>query len=366
MRVPRWQNVGFIMAAAVSAPAATAPLVIYDGEPSAPAHIALADGTATLDPAVSPVDPRGSSVVTEITTGQHSGVAALRWDVAWGVNSVSNAAYGGTFDWNWTNFNAASASVRDASGAIAVRMWVRADAPGINSLVMWLTDSAGGVSTHPVLIAGAPAVVSTSPDYPVNATPIAALSVSWEKVLIPMSLFTGQDNTKLWGANFISYSQFSGAGGSTIYFDDVVFTYAPTVVNAVAVGAPVVGNGTVTRSLSVLGDDDDGEPGLTYTWTSSPAGVAFSANNSNAAKASIATFSADGPYTITATITDADGFSVASSNSAVIVGTGTPSPSATSPYVGFPNSSSGHHCGLGGGLGLIAAGAFWLRRRRGP
>jgi hypothetical protein len=87
----------------------------------------------------------------------------------------------------------------------------------------------------------------------------------------------------------------------------------PIVVTpAQASDSPVTGT---TTNLSVLGDDAAGEANLTYSWTAvnPPAGVTFSANNSNAAKNTIVTFTGAGSYTFMATITDAAGLSVTSS-----------------------------------------------------
>ena len=70
---------------------------------------------------------------------------------------------------------------------------------------------------------------------------------------------------------------------------------------------PVTGT---TCNLSVLGADDAGESNLTYTWSTTgtpPAAVNFSANGSNAAKNTTATFSKAGNYSFQVTITDAGG-----------------------------------------------------------
>jgi len=85
---------------------------------------------------------------------------------------------------------------------------------------------------------------------------------------------------------------------------------APTVASAAAVTASTA----TTRTLAVLGADNGGEGSLTYVWSrpSGPASVSFSANNSNAAKNTVATFTALGSYTLRATITDAQGLSVTS------------------------------------------------------
>jgi len=79
----------------------------------------------------------------------------------------------------------------------------------------------------------------------------------------------------------------------------------PTVITpATAAQSPVTGTST---NLSVLGGDDAGETRLTYTWSvvgTPPAPVSFSANGTNAAKNTTATFAASGTYTLKATISD--------------------------------------------------------------
>jgi hypothetical protein len=82
---------------------------------------------------------------------------------------------------------------------------------------------------------------------------------------------------------------------------------SPTVVTpATANPNPVTG---ISANLSVLGADNSGEASLTYAWSlqSGPAGAptpAFSANGTNAAKNTTATFAQAGPYTFLVTITD--------------------------------------------------------------
>jgi regulation of enolase protein 1 (concanavalin A-like superfamily) len=91
---------------------------------------------------------------------------------------------------------------------------------------------------------------------------------------------------------------------------------APTVASPAA-AAPSLVTGKTTN-LSVLGDDDAGEANLTYTWTtaSAPSGVSlpsFSANGTNAAKNTVATFYRAGTYTFQVFITDTGGLSTSSS-----------------------------------------------------
>jgi hypothetical protein len=73
----------------------------------------------------------------------------------------------------------------------------------------------------------------------------------------------------------------------------------------VATAAHVVSQTTTTAALAVLGADAAGEASLTYTWqVAGPAPVSFSANGTNAAKNTTATFAAAGSYTFQVTITD--------------------------------------------------------------
>lgn len=88
---------------------------------------------------------------------------------------------------------------------------------------------------------------------------------------------------------------------------------APTIAQAATASANPVVNSNTTN-LSVLGADDGGEANLTYTWAvSGPAAVTFSANGTNAAKNTTATFTKTGTYTFTVTIKDAGGLTTTSS-----------------------------------------------------
>ena len=83
---------------------------------------------------------------------------------------------------------------------------------------------------------------------------------------------------------------------------------------APAAASPNTVTGT-TCNLSALGADDTGESNLTYTWSTTgtpPAAVSFSANGSNAAKNTTATFSKAGNYSFQVTITDPSGLTATS------------------------------------------------------
>ncbi|MGN6368776.1 MAG: hypothetical protein ACTHN5_10990 [Phycisphaerae bacterium] len=98
-------------------------------------------------------------------------------------------------------------------------------------------------------------------------------------------------------------------------FAGVQVNQNPTVATASS-ASPVT---NATAGLSILGADDNGEANLTYTWSATgPAPVSYSLNATNAAKATIATFTKAGKYIFTCLITDAGGLSI-SSNTTVSV-----------------------------------------------
>lgn len=118
------------------------------------------------------------------------------------------------------------------------------------------------------------------------------------------------------GTYYVRVFQYSGNTPYTLSLSATVVApnLAPTVAQAARAISSVVAGTSV--NLSVLGADDGGEPNLTYTWTvAAPTGAVaptFSANGSNAAKNTTATFRTAGDYTFTATIKDGSGLSVTS------------------------------------------------------
>lgn len=147
----------------------------------------------------------------------------------------------------------------------------------------------------------------------------------WLKVVRSGNGYTGSYSydgaawTQLGARTFtMNSSAFVGlaVGNGSATFSDVSVTptvnTAPTVANPAAANpSPVTGT---TTNLSVLGADNVGEPALSYTWSATgPAGVTFSADDTNAAKNTTATFSQAGSYELTATLTDAGGLTTTSS-----------------------------------------------------
>jgi uncharacterized repeat protein (TIGR03803 family) len=94
---------------------------------------------------------------------------------------------------------------------------------------------------------------------------------------------------------------------------------SPTVATAAAANPnPVT---STTTNLTVLGADAGGESNLTYTWatTGTPPGpVVFSANQTNAAKSTTASFTSPGTYNFTVTITNLSNLSTTSSVQVVV------------------------------------------------
>ena len=124
------------------------------------------------------------------------------------------------------------------------------------------------------------------------------------------------------GSGFYTAAGSGGAGpatisatsGSIVGSANVAVSNATPTVATAAAASPLSVFGTSTL-LSVVGSDDGGESNLTYTWSTigtPPATIAFSANDSNAAKDTTASFTKAGDYQFLVTIADAEGLSVTS------------------------------------------------------
>lgn len=99
-------------------------------------------------------------------------------------------------------------------------------------------------------------------------------------------------------------AEYDGKRGTAMV--SVVLGAAPRITAGPTATPNPVTMGTTT-ALSVTADDDEGEAQLTYSWrmVNGPAGVAFSPNNSNAAKQTTATFTAAGRYDLQVEVKDA-------------------------------------------------------------
>jgi hypothetical protein len=158
------------------------------------------------------------------------------------------------------------------------------------------------------------------------------------------------------GADSFTFTVNDGALSSTAAMVSITVTTvantAPLVSAATATPSPVTGT---TTALSATASDDAGETALIYTWTAAgPEAVAFSPNGSNAAKASTATFTKVGSYTLTVTAKDA----------ANLTGTRTVAVTVSEASTSDAGSEKGSGgCGSGGGIASLIVVLFGLALR---
>ncbi len=141
------------------------------------------------------------------------------------------------------------------------------------------------------------------------------------------------------GTTVVKAMAFTATAQSAVASATFILDQVPTVATA-ASATPNPVSGTTTQ-LSVLGADNGGETNLSYAWSTTgtpPATVAFSANRSNAAKITTATFSKVGTYTFLVTISDALALSVTSSVTVTV--TATPSGITVSPPLAWIEQGS--------------------------
>ena len=122
-------------------------------------------------------------------------------------------------------------------------------------------------------------------------------------------LFTAPATT---GSTTITATSGSSSASATVTITPP--NQAPTVATAASASPNPVTSTTTT--LSVFGADDNGEANLTYTWAlvgTPPATVSYSINGNNAAKTTVATFTANGSYNFLVTIKDSGGLTTTSS-----------------------------------------------------
>jgi hypothetical protein len=159
------------------------------------------------------------------------------------------------------------------------------------------SDPAGTMEAPVRVVAGTYNIGARAGDYSGISLDTSSASTFW----------AGNEYGKFgWGTWL---AEFQVTGSSTTDQPPTVATPASATPN------PVTGT---TAALSVLGADDTGESKLSYTWSvlSAPAGVpnpTFSANGSNAAKNTTATFYQPGSYTFLVMITDPAGLTATSS-----------------------------------------------------
>src|SRR5262249_51042217 len=142
----------------------------------------------------------------------------------------------------------------------------------------------------------------------------ATSSTATNSITNPTNIVPTTSSVSGLSSNF-SYA-FPGYSITVLQFTATVDT--PTVATPASANPSTV-DGKSTN-LAVLGADSAGEANLTYTWSASGPGlVNYSANGTNAAKNTTATFTQTGTYIFTVTIANpAIGSSVTSSVSVVV------------------------------------------------
>ncbi len=177
-------------------------------------------------------------------------------------------------------------------------------------------NTTGTPNNTAIDISGLPGISSTG-----TVTTLSASSSNATNSITNPTNITPQTSTVSGLSTSFNYT-FPGYSITILQFNSDTSS-APTVA-AAASASPGTVTGTTTN-LSVLGADSAGESTLTYMWSvlgTSPA-VTFTANNSNAAKNTTATFSAAGTYNLLVTITDASGLSTTSNVTVTVSQTAT-------------------------------------------
>jgi len=225
--------------------------------------------------------------------------------VAFGANGT-NAAKNTTVTFSKAGSYALQATVRDQAGLSTT-----------SSVAVQVEQTLTSIAVAPVSSTveplGSQQFVATARDQfatDLAAQPAFAWSVSGGGTIDGNGLFTATTST---GGPYTVTAQSGGVSG-TATVSVLVPNAGPAITTAAAANPnPVTGS---TTTLSVLADDDGGEPNLTYTWTSTgtpPASVAFGANGNNAAKNTTATFNKGGTYGFLVTVRDQAGLTASSS-----------------------------------------------------
>ena len=285
-----------------------------------PARITIIDNDPSVAPvptvataaAASPNPVTSTTAALSVLGTDDGGEAALSY--TWATTGTPPAAV--TFSANGTNAAKSSTATFTAAGSYIIQCTIK-DAGNLtvaSPVTVTVNQTATSVAVTP---ASANVVITQTQQYSAvvkdqfGAALTAQPAITWSPASVTSGtlsvtgFFTA--NTTVGGPYTLTATSGSASGTATV----TVVNAAPTVATAaIASPNPVTGKTTL---LSVLGADDGGEANLTYTWATTgtpPSAVTFSANGTNAAKSSTATFSKAGSYSIRVTARDADGLAV--------------------------------------------------------
>ncbi len=298
------------------------------------------------------VADRGNNCIRKITDGPVIVTAATATPATTATTQVQLSVLGGdergestiTYTWSASGTPPAAVGFTGNGGNAAKAMTATFTKPGAYALLCTLKDATGRSVATPVLnvtaaptatsLAIAPATMSIPPlasgqftanvlDQFGGALPTTPGAVAWSisggpAIAATTGIVTAGSSA---GGPYTITAQ-DGVAKNTASVTVSAGASAPTVATAAkATPNPVTGTST---ALSVLGASSLGESTLSYQWAAIgtvPAAVSFSANGTNAAKASQASFTVGGTYTLQVSIIDPNKVLVASSVSVVVTPT---------------------------------------------
>jgi hypothetical protein len=278
---------------------------------------ATANAAPTIATAASasPNPVTGKTATLSVLGADDGGEANLTY--TWATTGTPPAAV--TFSANGTNAAKASTATFTKAGSYSFQVTVKdqGNLTVTSSLTVTVNQTLTSIAVSP-----ASATVAVSATQPFTASaqdqfasaltsqPSFTWSVTGGGTISSSGLFTAGTSA---GGPF-TVSAASGSVSGTASVSVVAANAPPTIATpASANPSPVMGK---TATLSVLGADDGGEANLTYTWATTgtpPAAVTFSANGTNAAKTSTATFTKAGSYAFQVTAKDQGNLTVTSS-----------------------------------------------------
>ena len=290
--------------------------------------------------AAAPNPVSGSTTSLSALASDDGGEANLTY--TWNTLGTTPAAV--TFGANGTNAAKTTTATFSNAGNYTLQVTVR-DGPGLtatSAVAVTVNQTLTSIVVAPASSTIAPLatqqLVATARDQfatALAAQPGFAWSVSGGGTMDANGLFTATASA---GGPYVVTASAGGISG-TATVSVVVPNAAPTIASAAAASPnPVAGS---TTALSVLGADDGPEASLTYTWATiatPPASVAFSANGTNAAKNTTATFTKAGSYTFQVTVKDQGNLSATSS--VVVTVNPTPTSIVVSPGSATANTSA--------------------------
>ncbi len=303
----------------LTAPYASAAVTVTatSGSVNGTTLVTVTDGTPTVSTAAAatPATVTGTTTALSVLGADDAGEANLTY--SWATTGTPPAAV--SFSANGSNAAKNTTATFSKAGSYTFQVTI-ADAGGLSttsSVSVTVNQTLASITVTPA----APSLAShatqqfTASGFDQFGSAMSLGTTTWTATA--GSITSGGLFTAPYASAAVTVTATSGSvSGTTVA---TVTNAAPTVATAAA-ATPATVTGTTT-ALSVLGADDAGESNLTYSWATTgtpPAAVSFSANGSNAAKNTTATFSKAGSYTFQVTIADAGGLSTTSSVSVTV------------------------------------------------